>query len=325
MAGVAHSVFRHLDLEGTATAQLYIENTAQCVFEELEVGTATSHIVARKARFSAIRCYKEINTDFDSATAAELIYEGAVQLHRRSRGNGFWRDAAQARSGVNVVGTGTDAGFDFASLFLTGGAVVQANRALTLKTNAQAGGVISLDAGRAGLIPCSAGVDSAWTLPTIINATPQTSNVGLNFYIPNSGGKKLVLNTDGTQTFNGQTGKTQLIVPPGEAVFVVANQSLQWNVFGSALVDVIQVKRPAYNPGNLATRAQLTLDVTVTGAAFGDFVGVSASIDLAGVLAIAQVSAANTVRVTYINLSGAPIDLPAHDIWLRVKKKGVNE
>ena len=52
-----------------------------------------------------------------------------------------------------------------------------------------------------------------------------------------------------------------------------------------------------------------TATVTLTGAALGDFAVCSFSMDLAGVVTIPYVSAANTVTVIFWNLSGGVVDL----------------
>ncbi len=68
---------------------------------------------------------------------------------------------------------------------------------------------------------------------------------------------------------------------------------------GSATIDV----------ASLADAVGATSTITVTGAALGDFVMVSHSLDLQGITVTAYVSAANTVSVRFQNESGGTIDL----------------
>ena len=72
-----------------------------------------------------------------------------------------------------------------------------------------------------------------------------------------------------------------------------------------------------YDPGNLADGQGVTTTVTVTGAALGDFVEASFSLDLQGITMTAWVSAANTVSVRFQNETGAPIDLASGTIKAR--------
>lgn len=65
---------------------------------------------------------------------------------------------------------------------------------------------------------------------------------------------------------------------------------------------------------SLIDAAGATHTVTVTGAAIGDFVLVSASVDLAGITVTGYVSAADTVSIRVQNESGGTVDL-ASAIW----------
>ncbi len=75
-----------------------------------------------------------------------------------------------------------------------------------------------------------------------------------------------------------------------------------------------------WNPGSLADGAGETKSLTVTGAALGDFVMVSAPYDLEDLIATAYVQAADTVEIRLQNESTGTIDL-ASDTWrVRVLK-----
>jgi len=75
-----------------------------------------------------------------------------------------------------------------------------------------------------------------------------------------------------------------------------------------------------YDPPNLVDGAGATTTVTVTGAALGDMVTVSASIDVQGITVTGYVSSANTVSVRYQNETGGAIDLVSHTLSARVMK-----
>jgi hypothetical protein len=70
-----------------------------------------------------------------------------------------------------------------------------------------------------------------------------------------------------------------------------------------------------YDPGNLLDGAGETKsDITATGAAFGDYVLISAPYSLSGVTMNAYVQAANTLGLRLQNESGGAVDL-ASGTW----------
>jgi hypothetical protein len=72
---------------------------------------------------------------------------------------------------------------------------------------------------------------------------------------------------------------------------------------------------------NTASGAVSELPATVPDAAPGDFVSVApvdAGVIVAGTSIQGRVSAANTVTVQFVNLSGAPVDPPAGNFNVRV-------
>jgi hypothetical protein len=72
-----------------------------------------------------------------------------------------------------------------------------------------------------------------------------------------------------------------------------------------------------YDPPSLATGTQTTTTVTLTGAALGDYVQASFSLDLQGVVLSAYVSAANTVTVVMLNMTGGTLDLASGTLKVR--------
>lgn len=64
-----------------------------------------------------------------------------------------------------------------------------------------------------------------------------------------------------------------------------------------------------WNPGSIANGAEESQDVTVTGAALGDFALGSFSVDTADMSISASVTATNTVTVSLLNNTGGAIDL----------------
>lgn len=63
-------------------------------------------------------------------------------------------------------------------------------------------------------------------------------------------------------------------------------------------------------------------DVTVSGAALGDFVMVAGSVDLVDAVLTGSVTAANVVTVVLANNTGAGVDLASQTVYGVVLKKG---
>lgn len=87
---------------------------------------------------------------------------------------------------------------------------------------------------------------------------------------------------------------------------------------------VIGTNSLTFNPASMANGTGLTSStITVTGAAFGDFVDVAAPYNLQGIIATAYVTAANTVAIRLHNGTGAAVDL-ASGVWnVIVRRQGV--
>lgn len=64
-----------------------------------------------------------------------------------------------------------------------------------------------------------------------------------------------------------------------------------------------------WDPSNIVNGGSVSTTIAVPGAALGDQVLWSFSLDLAGLIPFAYVSAANVVTIGLANLSGAPVDL----------------
>ncbi len=79
----------------------------------------------------------------------------------------------------------------------------------------------------------------------------------------------------------------------------------------------------AWDIGDLALGAEASTTVTVPGAVMGDFVFLSADIDLEEGALYGQVSAANTVEAVYINNAEDPTDLASFTLRVVVVPYGV--
>lgn len=80
------------------------------------------------------------------------------------------------------------------------------------------------------------------------------------------------------------------------------------------LFDVVASVTATVDPASLADGAGASTDVTVTGAAIGDFVLVAPGVDVVDLLVDARVTAANTVTIRVQNESGTGANL-ASSTW----------
>lgn len=75
-----------------------------------------------------------------------------------------------------------------------------------------------------------------------------------------------------------------------------------------------------WDPGSIASGSEEVKEVTVSGAALGDFVLVSFSLDVADLTLTAQVTAANTVTAQLSNNTGAAVNLGSGTLKVLVLK-----
>lgn len=99
------------------------------------------------------------------------------------------------------------------------------------------------------------------------------------------------------------------VVPKGDGLFKVG---------GSVLTGPPIQGSTTWDPGSLADGAKESKEVTATGAALGDFVLVSFSLDLVDVTLTAAVTAADTVTCLLNNESGGTVDLASGTVYVRV-------
>jgi hypothetical protein len=98
-------------------------------------------------------------------------------------------------------------------------------------------------------------------------------------------------------------------------------------VLDSLLADITAVRAlfggmlsgsDTWDAGSIADGDEEVKEITVTGAALGDFVLVSASIDVADLALVGQVTEANKVTVQLLNNTGGAIDLGSMTVHVRV-------
>jgi hypothetical protein len=89
--------------------------------------------------------------------------------------------------------------------------------------------------------------------------------------------------------------------------------------FGDLFSDIITY-RGTLDLGSAADSGFASSDVTVRGAALGDFVLVSLGVDVADTVVVGAVTAANVVTVTVQNDSGGAVDLASTTVRIIVLK-----
>lgn len=93
-------------------------------------------------------------------------------------------------------------------------------------------------------------------------------------------------------------------------------RSIGWNKLGRLRYS------GTWDPGNAADSTPVTTDITVTGAAVGDFALASFSVDVVDVTLVANVVAANTVAVSLVNTTGSGVNLASGTLRVLVLKYG---
>lgn len=113
------------------------------------------------------------------------------------------------------------------------------------------------------------------------------------------------------EDLNVGTGSVNVTAPGGGTL-----ASTQINV-SSLAVGQLAVTA-TWNPGEVAAGSKVSTTVTVSGAALGDFVLRSFSLDLQELTLTADVVSANTVEVVLANLTGAAVDLASGTLKVAV-------
>lgn len=228
---VQHSQILHIDAEGFSTAQVYLENLGNCFINvtELNVANGLNSIVARSVAYSGIESRKEAVTDFDGNSFTSE-FSGSIHAMRQLRMHGISYDKTANRPVISLFSNGSATSPDIAAVGVNNGQIIQFNRPTAIRVNSSVSGAIALDAGRGGLVPVTGAGPHTLTLPTITNASAQTSMLGLEFSISNLSSVNVTVNTDGTQTLGGQTGVFSATIPAGECWAFIATTTGTWTV-----------------------------------------------------------------------------------------------
>jgi len=91
-----------------------------------------------------------------------------------------------------------------------------------------------------------------------------------------------------------------------------------YKVNGVTLTGLVLSGSATWDAGSIAVGAMEAKDVTVTGAALGDFVLAAPSIDITDLTISASVTVANTVTVVLANNTAGAVDLGSMTISVKV-------
>lgn len=283
---------------------------ANCTF--FSPGTANFQISSaptpKRVSFSSCEFYQGTNS---AAKIGILLYDGAMT-------DWSFSSCAIVMQPLNyffrsIDGTATCEGLSFSGCSSNGGALIgipaipaaASMRSIRLNGCRLEGSTVSLDTVSTGFVATGNVFRGASTL---------TVNAGQNSVIA---GNDFALCT-GT-VFAPSGVHTGLVIasnnfPAAYTTFALNASSTRVKAYGNVGVADFDPASfvsgsVAYDPPSLADGAGATTTVTVTGAALGDYVTPSFSLDLQGISVTAYVSSANTVAVRFQNESGGVLDL----------------
>jgi len=156
----------------------------------------------------------------------------------------------------------------------------------------------------------------------LVGSFTQTGNMAITGNLSIVG--TLTVGVDGTGhdvKFYGDTvGKYFLWDESADGVVLVGNlvQTGTATLNSSLGLKLAGATSFTWDPASLNDGAQEAKDVTVTGAALGDFVLVGAGIDVTDLLVSATVTATNTVTVVIANETGGTVDLDSSTWYVEV-------
>lgn len=188
------------------------------------------------------------------------------------------------------------------------------DRRLTASINSTAitltsGDVKTVSSGVAGtitLVPITGGASQLYNQQIDINFC---ANVNVNYNIVSAYPINGIAGATGINVSNEVTAFKRRI----RATWV--STTIGWLVENAVLGKSVAIDLPS-----IANNASRTEDVTVTGAAIGQYVQVSSNGNLLGLSVSAYVSAANTVRLVFINNTGAAVDPASQTFFINVSQ-----
>ncbi|MFM2006605.1 MAG: hypothetical protein RLZZ09_2260, partial [Pseudomonadota bacterium] len=225
-ASIQNFDLRNLDLEGASSASLYMDGAASCsvMFSQ---GGANTHadIALRGSNYNIIDNGGNGKLDIDGSSVISQI-RGNRSGQADRTGIGIYRDLVSGTTKLSLGG----AADQLEGRAPSGGSYIYPVTGFGQRSSPLGStGAIALNAGRLGDLAWIGTAIATMTLPTITDDAgtgAQTSYIGARFEIHNcsSNGSVLTVNTDGTQTFNNQTGKVSTTLNAGESLIVTGSR-----------------------------------------------------------------------------------------------------
>lgn len=266
-------------------------------------GTGLTGIYASEQNRANIRLNKVYNaqTGIRVATTASATPENITIIDNEIEGDLY----------AGILSTVCD------RLVVAGNTITQVSSVSALN---KAGVVLTVSEGLADIVDISrnntggvkVGVETTTSGAGAINKLRLTDNV-LTTDVSIAGNRGVTYSGTIGELFlsgNDVSRPTNAIVGTPPSVYVLGN-----NLGFSPITNVA-----AYDPPSLANGGAINTTLTATGAAVGDYVQVSYSVNLNGVGIVAWVSSANTVTVRFTNNTGGTVDLATGNIKVRVTK-----
>jgi len=228
---VTSTFINHIDVEGTSSAGLYLENPTRCEFGISSApNTTLVDIIGRNVGFTKIKSEPIVSTDFDAnSTSSEFWGNRKASFQRYLKGLSY--DSSISTSVLQIGGgnnnqNGGDIQLRSGFAYPSGGMgerIFPRDSAITL------GGV------NCGDLIFNGSANQTWTLPTIVTDSGSSnlagSHVGLVFDILHYGAGTLTIATDGTQLMNKIAGRTSTTLTAGNGLKFIAARDNSGNLF----------------------------------------------------------------------------------------------
>lgn len=218
------------DVEGRTTSAYYLENTnASRMFCESWPGNRAVGITLRNSTgwqaFATASNAGVPQVDADSTSAAQGFFLGPND-------NTNFNGGSSAVPTVGILYDGNrwihqyGAGVGLQQMNCAGGNFLQPLKAIGQRVNnSDTTGASSLNEGQFGSRTYNGAGTATYTLPTV-SSNALSGHLGAVYELINASGSIVTINTDGTDVFNGKTGKTSITLLPKQSVALRACQGL---------------------------------------------------------------------------------------------------
>lgn len=216
------STYGNLDVEGYTSAGIYMERVTvtEAIMAALPA-TPLADIVLRDTTSSRISSTEKVIADIDSGSSTSE-FSGAIELSRNLVLRGQFQDIARGSYGLQIQPGGGGSPYQGPDLEGRRDGMVYPNRGMAMRVYPRNSST-AFAGFEGGVITCTSASATTMTLPSITGDTvPGNSHIGLWFDFVNVGTATMTINTDGTQLFNKDAGKTSLTVAPDQHLRVVA-------------------------------------------------------------------------------------------------------